>query len=510
MVTLVRLLLISSATGSLLLTSACNSGGFSGGSQKVEKTQTQEKKPPKKEPAKESESLGKEKEGEEIEEVEKPNQKPNDKPEIKPNLNEDVVTTTTPPKKPDPVVMPKPDPIVVQPPPVVTPTPPPAVIPPTVVKELGNLRFKAVPFINMEHRAHATEPGSWAILKSSSGAVVAAGPMTVYAACKGESLSSMAYPVVKMNVDLTYLSQQVESGQLSGQQQGSLSICLVAGGGSRDSLTCQRVDRGTDQARPSFWYDRPVTFNVGANAQIEIDNQAGYMNGMGLQGENVASGLSFAHPLQASVCGSNARGYADYNSPLVLDVNRNEKFDLSNVWQEKNPVRFDINADGKKIRTGWTTNDALLVLDVNQNGTIDSGSELFGENSHSLDGKKNNHFSNFKNGYQALSQYDQNQDGRIDSNDEVFSKLRLWVDANRNGTSEKNELKDLSAGGVKSLSLAYTKAGSQDKFFMVEMNEVRLVSSFEFTDGTIGRMADIWFASKSDETAAANAPAGVK
>ena len=207
---------------------------------------------------------------------------------------------------------------------------------------------------------------------------------------------------------------------------------------------------------------------------------------------------------------SNARGYADYNSPLVLDINKNEKFDLSNVWQEKNPVRFDINADGKKVRTGWTTGDALLVLDVNKNGTIDSGSELFGENSHSLSGDMKNHFTNFQNGYQALAQYDQNQDGRIDSRDQVFAKLGLWIDANKNGLSEKSELKELTVSGVKSLSLAYTKTGTKDKFFMVEMNEVRLVSSFEFTDGSVGRMADIWFASKADETAAAQSPAGVK
>jgi len=506
MLTYVRFLMVSGVTGAFLLNASCNTGSFTGGSEKVEKIEAEEEAP-QKEPGKQptGETLGNEKEGEEIE---RPIQKPQDKPEIKHELDSDIISTTTPPTQPDPVVTPTPlpDPIIQPQPPIVTPSPPS--VPPE--KELGNLRFKAVPFINMEHRAHATEPGSWAILKSSSGAVVAAGPMTVFAACKGESIASMAYPVVKMNVGLTYVSQQVESGQLSGQHQGTLSICLVAAGVAADSLTCQRVNRGNDQSRPAFWYDRPVRFNVGVNSQIEIDNQAGYMNGMGLQGENVAGGLSFAHPLQASVCGSNARGYADYNSPLVLDINRNGKFDLSNVWTEKNPVRFDINADGNKLRTGWTTSDALLVLDINKNGTIDSGSELFGENSYSLNDKKNNHFTNFKNGFEALAQYDENQDGRIDEKDAIFSQLRVWVDANHNGISENHELKDLASAGIKSISLAYTKLGSQDKFFMVEMNEVRLVSSFEFTDGSVGRMADIWFASKSDETAAAQMPAGVK
>jgi NAD-dependent DNA ligase len=80
---------------------------------------------------------------------------------------------------------------------------------------------------------------------------------------------------------------------------------------------------------------------------------------------------------------------------------------------------------------------------VNLNGTIDSGRELFGENSHALSGAMNNQFTNFKNGYQALAQYDYNQDGRIDIKDRVFGKLRLWIDSNKNGLSEKNELKEL-------------------------------------------------------------------
>src|SRR5690606_149058 len=112
--------------------------------------------------------------------------------------------------------------------------------------------------------------------------------------------------------------------------------------------------------------------------QIKIQNKAGFA-AYGLQ-EQVQNGLTYAHPTAAGVCGSSTPQYADYNSPLVLDLNRNGKIDLLSAWDDKQVIKFDLKADGKPVRTGWVApGDGLLVLDRNGNGLIDDGSELFGE-----------------------------------------------------------------------------------------------------------------------------------
>ena len=64
------------------------------------------------------------------------------------------------------------------------------------------------------------------------------------------------------------------------------------------------------------------------------------------------------------------------NSPIIVDV-LGDGFALTGV---AGGVNFNFNAEGPE-RIGWTapaSDDAFLVLDRNTNGTIDDGSELFG------------------------------------------------------------------------------------------------------------------------------------
>lgn len=86
------------------------------------------------------------------------------------------------------------------------------------------------------------------------------------------------------------------------------------------------------------------------------------------------------------------------------------------------------------------TDDAFLALDLNLNGMIDNGNELFGDGTDLLLHQRLAH-----NGFSAMAQYDSsdlggNEDGFLSKEDAVWPALLLWVDRNANGRSEKAEL----------------------------------------------------------------------
>ena len=138
--------------------------------------------------------------------------------------------------------------------------------------------------------------------------------------------------------------------------------------------------------------------------------------------------------------------------PLVLDLDG----DGLELIGANGTVLFDHNADGIKTGTGWVSpDDGLLVRDLNGNGLIDSGRELFGIDTL----KANNTLA--ANGFDALKDLDSNADGLITSADTAFADLKVWQDLNQDGISQAGELQTLSTLGISSIGVNGTATGPQ-------------------------------------------------
>ncbi len=149
-------------------------------------------------------------------------------------------------------------------------------------------------------------------------------------------------------------------------------------------------------------------------------------------------------------------------TPIIIEL-ENGPISLTDA---RHGVSFDMTGAGIMTQMAWTqrrSESAFLALDRNSNGTIDDGTELFGNRS--VFPKRHS----FKNGFEVLRYIDTagmggNFDGVIDSKDAIYSRLLLWVDRNHNGSSEASELLRLSDHLMAIEWRDYRESNRRDRF----------------------------------------------
>ncbi len=177
-------------------------------------------------------------------------------------------------------------------------------------------------------------------------------------------------------------------------------------------------------------------------------------------------------------------------SPLVLDLSGGG-FQFSSP---ENGTWFDLDDSGQAVHTGWlqSNSNAFLVRDLDGNNRIDSGAELFGTATRLLNGKR------ASNGFEALKELDANGDGIIDPMDPAWRELKLWIDLNHNGISERNELFPLGRGNLKYINLSYVEMNEIDPYG----NQTKFRSTYNrLVKGvpTPMQIIDVWFNTLIDQ-----------
>lgn len=152
--------------------------------------------------------------------------------------------------------------------------------------------------------------------------------------------------------------------------------------------------------------------------------------------------------------------------PLVINLEGN----IAELEDQK--FFFDLDADGteEEIST-LNQNSGYLSLDLNQDGVINNGKELFGTQS--------------GDGFADLAKYDEDGNGWIDEADSIYKMLRIWVkDKEGNDTLYTLKEKDVGAIYLGSAETDFTLRGESGNV----NGAIRKSGLFLYENGTAGTM----------------------
>jgi hypothetical protein len=136
----------------------------------------------------------------------------------------------------------------------------------------------------------------------------------------------------------------------------------------------------------------------------------------------------------------------DCDTPLVIEFD-GESIEMSPAGA----ATFEMSPGGC-TSTDWpTATTPWLAIDLDKNGDIDGGHELFGSGSLLPSGER------ARNGFEALGALDTDDDGRITANDDRFGELVMWRDHDGDRQADFSELDPLMDEGIVAIDLGFER-----------------------------------------------------
>lgn len=160
--------------------------------------------------------------------------------------------------------------------------------------------------------------------------------------------------------------------------------------------------------------------------------------------------------------------------------------------------QFDLDSDGTDDESfSLPPGSGFLALDLNDDGQINDGRELFGPAT--------------GHGFAELALHDLDANGWIDENDPIFSRLRIWTP----GESREKGLIGLKEAGVGAISLSHDETTFQlrdrenvlmgevaaNGFFLTETGEVRPLQEIKLAIKGEGSTSEETFVDRESSTA---------
>lgn len=158
-------------------------------------------------------------------------------------------------------------------------------------------------------------------------------------------------------------------------------------------------------------------------------------------------------------------GVFNYTDPLVINLNGN----IAGLSDQT--FYFDLDCDGEEEEiSSLQSGSGFLALDLNGDGIINDGSELFGTKS--------------GNGFADLAQYDADGNGWIDEADEIWDKLLVWA-KDEEGNDKLYHLSEAGVGAI-CLQNANTQFSLNSMTDNHHQGMIRSTGIFLYENGGVG------------------------